>query len=74
MSEHTFKMLFGAAFSCAGVLLILFNRAMARRGLDWQRWMLERPWTPVITRILYVLVGLFWLVFGVLTMLGRTIK
>jgi uncharacterized membrane protein HdeD (DUF308 family) len=74
MSDNTFKMLFGAAFSCAGVLLILFNRTTARRALDWQRWMLERPWTPVMTRILYVLVGLFWIIFGILTMLGQTIK
>ena len=74
MSENTFKVLFGAAFSCAGVLLILFNKTMARRAIDWHRRWLERPSTPIITRIIYIAVGLAWLLFGILTMLGKTIK
>lgn len=74
MSKNTFTALFGAAVSCAGVLLILFNRSMARRAVDWHRRWLERPSTPVITRIMYVAVGLCWLLFGILTLLGKTIK
>lgn len=74
MSESTFKMLFGGTLSCAGVLLILFSKTMARRALDWQRKWLERPSTPVITRIMYVVFGLIWLVVGILAMLGRVIN
>jgi hypothetical protein len=71
MKTDTSMILLGAAFSCAGLLLVLFSKSLARRAIEYQRRRLERPSTAIITRITYILAGL---VFGIMTMLGRTIK
>ena len=70
MSGGAFKILFGAALACAGILLVLFNRTLARRAVDLQRRRLERPSAVVIARIIYAVFGLACLLLGVLAMLG----
>ena len=74
MSVETFSLLFGLALVCAGLTLALFSKAMARNAVKWHRRVLERPSTEIVTRIFYIIMGLFWVVFGILTMLGKTIK
>lgn len=74
MSGRAFELLLGSAFACAGLLLALFSKALARYAVEWQRRWLERPSAEVFTRIGYVLFGLFWIVFGIMMMLGKVMR
>ena len=74
MSARTFELLLGLAFVCGGLSLAVFSKAIARKAVEQHRRRLERPSAEVITRIMYTLFGLFWVVFGVMTMPGRVIK
>lgn len=74
MSVRAFELLLGLAFVGVGLLLALFSKAAARKAIEQHRRWLEKPSTEVITRVAYVLMGLFWIVFGIMTMLGKVIK
>jgi threonine/homoserine/homoserine lactone efflux protein len=74
MSVKAFELLLGLAFFCAGSLLALFNKTAARKAIEQHRRWLERPSTEVVTRIAYIVFGLFFAAFGVLFMLGKVIK
>jgi hypothetical protein len=66
--------LLGLAFFCAGLLLTLFSKAAARKAIEHQRRWVERPSAEFITRVMYVILGLFWVAFGVMIMLGKVMK
>jgi hypothetical protein len=82
MKAEPFVLMLGSAFTCAGALSLLFSKTWARKAVEQhRRWFsrlypnrLESPSTEAVTRIGYIILGLFWIVFGILTMLGKTIK
>lgn len=81
MSVRAFELLLGPACFCAGLLLALFSKAAARKAIEQRRRrveiyrrLIERASTEVFNRIFFVLRGLFFAAFGVLTVPGKVIK